>query len=246
MAGSSEAAAGAGTSDAGGAGGADAAKVDGGHDRKDLAVGLVGALVLTGLIAGLFVLRDVSPDPGAGFGGTGLYDLTYEEEAHACAASDHCTVEGPASGDLGEGEEATLTVNLTALNVTAVTVTLEWDQPMDDLDRDRFRLALAAGAGVETDCDEEKSGTTGTLSVTCAGVEVPDDRAQVPAASRADALRGAGDDGATGHYAVTVTLDDTSPTAAADPLDDGNEYTVTVRYRDYHGQVERSENQVEE
>lgn len=221
------------------------------YGQKDLVVGVVGALVLTGLVVGLFIVRGVNPDPGATLDDTGgFYDVTFEEETHACADSELCETDGPLAGTLAEDGSAEVAVNLSAANVTVFTAKLTWPQAPGDLDRDEFRLEIDGPEGGSVACDSTQTGRLGLIELTCPGVQVPSGREDVAAASSHRAIRQVQPDddlGATGTYTVTVTLLETDPDGdAPDPLDEDNDYTLTLEYRDYHGHAELSDDQIDE
>lgn len=209
--------------------------------NRDLLIGATGAVVLTLLVVLLFWARGVAPGPGAGGPGGGLafYDVAFEEETHDLDLGDD------ESGTAQQGEAVEVDVVVEAANVTRFEVQLQW--PEDDvavLNRDEFSLEVQPPTDAVTcETPNPRTGTSGTLTIVCQGVDVPDPLENLAADSPADARARAADQvparlEATGTYTVVVTLEDTNDPNEADA---SNPYSLTVTYTDYHPQATLAE-----
>lgn len=201
------------------------------HENKDLVIGASGAVVLTILVVLLFFVRGVAPGPGPGGAGSGIYDVTFQEEEH-----DVTDLPSEASGTLDEGESVDVAVEVTAPNVTAFSAQLTWPTGgTGDINPDTFSIEVQ-GPSDQVTCDPStKQGESGSLTLECTGVSVPEDVESIAASSEDDALARAAKErpaklGATGTYTVTITLEDAGP----EPTDSSNEYDLTATYTDYH------------
>lgn len=205
------------------------------HHNKDLVIAVVGVVVLAVLTVGLFALGQVQF--GTGGGGSdrlGVFEITFTEEDHEIDLGDQ------AEGTLSDGEENTISVPIEALNVTRSEFRLTWDgSDAGDVNMDEFSIAVEHPG--QFTCDNKKTGTSGSLTITCAGVEIPETIEEIAGRGEEGALRNAAqeqappDDGATGTYNVTITLEDTGP----EPTDDGNGYQLEATYWDFHAHAER-------
>lgn len=204
------------------------------HHNKDLVVALVGVVVLAVLTVGMFALGQVQLGPGGDSGQLGIYRITFSEEDHDVQLDDR------AEGTLSAGESNTTAVAVDSLNVTRVEFRLTWDSSdAGDINMDEFSLAVEPPGPF--DCDGKVTGTSGSLSIACDGVPVPDTIEEIAGQGEAGALRTAArseappDDRATGTYNVTITLEDTG----GEPTDDGNGYELSVVYSDFHAHAEK-------
>lgn len=206
------------------------------HDNKDLVIGATGAVVLTGLVILLFFVRGVAPGPatgGADGGGTGFYEVTFNEEDHQGMSWDETVT---------QGEPMEHNHTLSVANVTQFEATLTWTPDAVPNFEDRLSIEVTPPSG-EVDCEtpNPKDGTSGSLTITCDGVPVPAGLDRIAANSPQDARNRAARQipaqrGATGTYIITVTLED----PGSEPTDDSQDYTLETLYRDYHAQAERT------
>lgn len=206
------------------------------HHNKDLVIAVVGVVVLAVLTVGLFALGQVQFGTGAGGSDQlGVFEITFTEEDHGIDLGDR------AEGTLSDGEENTTSVPIEALNVTRSEFVLTWGQDgPGDVNQDTFSIAVEHPSETFT-CDSKTTGTSGSLTIECAGVEIPETIEEIAGRGEEGALRNAAqeqappDDGATGTYNVTITLEDTGP----EPTDDGNGYQLEATYWDFHAHAER-------
>lgn len=204
------------------------------HHNKDLVVALIGVVVLAVLTVGMFALGQVQLGPGGDSGQLGVYRVTFSEEEHTLDLGDK------AEGTLGAGESNTTAVPIEALNVTRAEFTLTWDSSdAGDINMDEFSLEVEPPGPF--DCDGKVTGTSGSLTIACDGVPVPETIEEIAGQGKEGALRNAArseappDARATGTYNVTITLEDTG----GEPTDDGNDYELSVVYSDFHPHAEK-------
>lgn len=206
------------------------------HHNKDLVVAVVGVVVLAVLTVGLFALGQVQFGPGTGGGDQlGLYRVTFSEEDHAIDLGDNAT------GTLSEGESVEIEVEIGVANVTRSEFVLTWSQDgAGDINMDEFSIGVEHPSETFT-CGSTTSGTSGSLTIDCDGVPIPETIEEIAGRGEEGALRTAArteappDERATGTYLVTITLEDTG----GEPTDDSNSYELEATYWDFHASAER-------
>lgn len=190
--------------------------------RKDLAIGLVGTLILLAAMVGVF-----------------RFEAAQAGDAYRVSWPT-ATAAGP--GDEGrstEGQETAVDLNFTSVNITRIEFVLSWEDDVAESEPDTFTLRVVAPNGTAY---EAEAASGGELVIDAAGLALVPQEIRVNGASKErverDLVTRYANDAATGIWQVTVTMVEaggTSGPAGGLPLpqDDGNDWTLTTRVTTY-------------
>ncbi|PKK86499.1 MAG: hypothetical protein CVT48_00755 [Thermoplasmata archaeon HGW-Thermoplasmata-1] len=189
---------------------------------KNTIVGIVGAVILTGALAGIMYYENSTFEGTPYENPADAYAITWKEASGSMADETKTGADGTATA---------VTRAIEVRNLKSVTFELSWtddESAMSGSDELVIKVTAPSGATATYTPGQSASGTSSPLTVTANLNEMPEN-VILEAESEADAKAKAGGDNGSGIWTIEVTVNVNSALPML-PIDTGNDWTLKTSY----------------